>query len=257
MNTEYRINYFKQIKDFYSLIYNTDYNIRPVHISLYMFLLNQNNRNNWVEWFKCPFDLAMAGACINSKNTYYKTLDDLKFFNLIEYKKGINLFKAPKIKILPIKEVSSVLNNDTLTEHVTVPQSEPLSVPQSEPLSVLLNKNIYKLITDNYKIINKNNKEICDFLNNLGLGKKENNTYREFDHLSISIEEFNKLNEEYDKEVIDGVLDSIENYKDNKKYKSLYLTSKQWLKKEPKKIINENGIGRTNQKLMKYGKDKF
>ena len=167
MNIDYRINYFKQIKDFYSLIFNTDYEVRPVHISLYMFLLNQNNRNNWVEWFKCPFDLAMAGACINSKNTYYKTLDDLQFFNLIEYEKGINLFKAPKIKILPIKEVSSVLNNDTLTEQVSVPQSEPLSVPQSEPLSVLLNKNTYKLITYNFETINLKQKEVNLFLESI------------------------------------------------------------------------------------------
>jgi len=59
-------------------------------------------------------------------------------------------------------------------------------------------------------------------------------TYRCFAHLSMSVEQFNKLQVDYTKEQIDSCLDSIENFKNNKKYKSLYLTAKNWLKKEPK-----------------------
>jgi hypothetical protein len=132
-----------------------------------MFLLNQNNRNNWIEWFKCPYDLAMQGACVSSKNTYYKALDDLQSFNLIEYQKGINLYKSPKIKILPLIIDNSVLNIDTLTEQVSVPQSEPQSVPQTEPLCELLNKNTYKLITDNIETINLKQKEVDLFLESI------------------------------------------------------------------------------------------
>lgn len=155
MSTNYRINYFNQIKSFYSFIYNTDFEIRPVHISLYMFLLNQNNRSNWIEWFKCPYDLAMQGACINSKNTYYKCLDDLQSFNLIEYKKGINLYKSPKIKILEFTIPNTGTLTEPLTVQVTVPLCGKLTEPLTEPLTELLNENIYKLITDNYKTINE------------------------------------------------------------------------------------------------------
>lgn len=144
------MNGFEQIKSFYSWVFNNCNKVRPTHISLYLFLLNQNNRAMWVEWFKCPYDLAMQGACIGNKNTYYKCLDELQLYGLIEYKKGINNYKAPLIKLIQLYD------NEPLTEQVSVPQSEPLSVPQSEPLSVLLNKNIYKLITDNYKLINDN-----------------------------------------------------------------------------------------------------
>lgn len=64
----------------------------------------------------------------------------------------------------------------------------------------------------------KNNKEVKE-------------VYRAFKHLSISVDENNKLLETYNQDVIDGILDEIENYKDNKKYNSLYLTANNWLKR--------------------------
>ena len=59
--------------------------------------------------------------------------------------------------------------------------------------------------------------------------------YRNFAHLSMSKDEFKKLESVYPQETIDSVLDAIENFKQNKKYKSLYLTAKNWLKKEQPK----------------------
>jgi hypothetical protein len=139
-----RINGFEQIKAFYSWVFNNPDKVRPTHISLYLFLWNQGNRANWVEWFKCPYDLAMQGACIGNKGTYYKCLDELQSYNLIKYKKGLNNYKAPQIHL--IKLYDSV----PLSEQVTVPLSEP----QTEQLSELLTGNIYKLLTDNYKLVN-------------------------------------------------------------------------------------------------------
>ena len=74
--------------------------------------------------------------------------------------------------------------------------------------------------------------------------------YRSFAHLSISEDEVKKLLEKNTQEQINNVLNDIENYKQNTKYKSLYLTAVKWLQKnEP----TSEGISPEEIKARKYG----
>ncbi len=71
--------------------------------------------------------------------------------------------------------------------------------------------------------------------------------YRSFAHLSISVVEYKKLCDEYGEVSTNDILESIENFKNNTKYKSLYLTAKNWLKKLPKE--NEDKLLAQAKKL--------
>lgn len=109
------------------------------------------------------------------------------------------------------------------------------------------NVNVNVNVNDN---VNGNVNDFCVFKNNISelknektkkekkVAPKKENIYRSFAHLFITFEEVEKLKLDYDISVIDKILDSIENYKSNTKYKSLYLTTKNWLQKEPKKTAN-------------------
>lgn len=75
--------------------------------------------------------------------------------------------------------------------------------------------------------------------------------YRSFAHLSITNADVEKLLDKYTINEIDDVLDSIENFKGNKKYTSLYLTANKWLSKnkksteveEPKELLLARKLG--------------
>lgn len=156
-----RINGFEQIKGFYSWSFsNQDKGVKPQHISLYLFLVNQNNRNNWVEWFKLPYDLAMAGSCISSKKTYYACLDDLVTWKLVKYQKGVNNWKAPLIKLEVLKDTSTVPQSEPQVLQADVPQHIQELIQASIPQPT---HNI-KLLTNNLKPITDNIKQVLEFL---------------------------------------------------------------------------------------------
>jgi predicted small metal-binding protein len=102
-------------------------------------------------------------------------------------------------------------------------------------------------------VITKHNKRlqsITKITDNDNDNDKDINIYRAFAHLSLSVEDFDKLRIEYSADQINNVLDSIENYKQNKSYSSLYLTAKNWLKRDVQKNVTETSDDRLYNNVM-------
>jgi hypothetical protein len=205
---KYRIDGFEQIKAFYCWVFNNPDKVRPTHISLYLFLWNQGNRAHWVEWFKCPYDLAMQGACIGNNGTYYRCLDDLKKFGLIDYQKGVNNFKAPLINLFKLYDSEQL--DVPLSEQLTIQQPEQQHVQQPEQQHVQQPEqqhvqqpeqqhvHIYKLITNNLVQITNNYDKVETFILSLSdTSKPEPKNYKKILLSEIIISDFPQLNEKY------------------------------------------------------------
>lgn len=156
-----------------------------------------DNEKHYIEWIFCISEYYQGNILIP------KTKIVAKYFN--NYKKTMDFIIDSKLKGKEgaiIKAEKQQVNNDTLEGVVEGGFKEPL-----------------QLIINNKTLTNKDKQE----------------TYRSFAHLSISINDFHKLELEYYKKDIDAILDNIQNYSKNKNYKSLYLTAKNWLNDIPKK----------------------
>ena len=198
--------------------------ITPNHTALYFFCIEHCNRLGWKKNFGLPTTMAKEAIGIRSYNTYINTLNDLVAFGFIKMiEKSKNQYSSNIIALSNFNKAVNKALDKAFIKHATK-QSESTSESISS-----IDKQI-------------NNKPI----------KQETSYYREFDHLKISVEDFEKLVElKNTKEEIDFVLDKIENYSKNKDYKNLFLTAKNWLKKE-KSFAKKEIYGTGKQTASKF-----
>ena len=143
---------------------------------------------------------------------------------------------------LSVQQVRTALDKLKSTNEITIKTSSQGTIIE------VVNYSKYQLATN--EVTNKqpiNNQQVTTNKNDKN---NKENIYREFQHLFITEDEVKKLLEKHTITQINNVLNDIENYKQNTKYKSLYLTAVKWLQKnEP----TSEGISPEEIKARKYG----
>ena len=190
------MNGYNLIRDWYNFKFDNPSKVKAIHSDFYCYLIDRWNRLGQKQEFGLPTSVTMESLGIGSYNTYKKTLQDLIDFGFIKL----------------------------VTESKNQHQSKVIALSKNDKASTKA------LDEANTKAIDKATDTITKQEN-----KETNEQYRSFAHLSISINEFHKLELDYYKKDIDSILDNIQNYSKNKTYRSLYLTAKNWLKDIPKK----------------------
>ncbi len=128
---------------------------------------------------------------------------------------------------LSVRQIRTSLSRLKKTNELTIKTSAQGTVIQ------VVKYNYYQL-QSNKVTSNRPTVDPQQTTNNNDNNDKKKIIYRSFAHLTLYENDFLKLKKEYTELQILEVLDSIENFKQNTKYKSLYLTAKNWLKRMPK-----------------------
>lgn len=221
------MNGYELSRNWFDWCFENPEKINPNHSAIFFFAIEHCNRLGWKTKFGFPTQMVMDAIGIKKHQTYIKYFNELcewGFFTLIQ--KSTNQYSANIISLgTAIPKNGKALDKAIITHTAKQTQSNGQSTGQS-------------------------NSTIDKPYNHITI--KPNNIYRKFAHLTLTIEEFEKLNKEYPKEEIDAVIDRVENYKKNTQYRSLYLTAKNWLKKEKSSEQKEKPIaGRQTQEVLK------
>ena len=143
---------------------------------------------------------------------------------------------------LSVQQIRTALNKLKLTNEITIETSSQGTVIE------IVNYKKYQLTTNEITIEQPINNHQTTTNNNVN--KDNKNIYRHFGHLFITESEVKKLLEIYNISQVDNILNDIENYKGNTKYKSLYLTAIKWLQKNQP---TSEGVSPEELKARKHG----
>jgi len=141
---KFRINLYEQLGRFYQVIFSGQHSFRTSHISLYIFLLSENNRTMWSEWFQVNYNIILNSTCIGSSHTYYTALKDLKEWELLDYKPGVNIITPAKFHIIK------------LGKNAGQPMPLPDAVHDEQPaqLTAFLTTELTRILpADTYKLV--------------------------------------------------------------------------------------------------------
>jgi len=224
------MNSYALSRAWFDFCFNNPEKVNTNHAAIYFFAIEHCNRLGWKTKFGFPSQMVMEAIGIKNWRTYSKNLNDLVDFGFIEMiQKSKNQYSSNIISLCTAYVKNTEADTKALDKAITKQDTKHSQSIVS--INKPLNKELLNLITSNETLVKQNLKRwIIEEKN------KRKNSYRSFKHLSISLKEVEKLKEDGNTiEQINEILDSIENYKKNANYTSLYLTAKKWLKLEKEK----------------------
>jgi hypothetical protein len=184
-------------------------------------------------------DLAM----LNDNKTEYKPdIWSRKFASTLEEINQI-IKRLSEIGLIEIKD--NILFISSCEKRLVFVRTGREGGKKSKPINKGISKGISKGI--NKGISNQREREREREINK--------DVYLSFDHLSITVDEYQKLISVYTQQQVNDIFDDIRNYKNNKSYKSLYLTAKKWLKKLPAQTETSEENKINFDILLKYFND--
>ena len=198
--------------------------------------------------FKMAFLIAKTSTMAKDKNSFLIYCDIIHTVDKLDDLQAGKLFKHLLKYVNDLNPVA----DDIVTEIAFEPirQSLKRDLQKYETIRERNSENAKKRwnATASDRIPNHTKNADSDSVSDSVISK---DIYRSFAHLSISNADIEKLLDKYSINEIDEVLDSIENFKGNKKYTSLYLTANKWLSKnkktteveEPKELLLARKLG--------------
>ncbi len=198
--------------------------------------------------FKMAFLIAKTSTMAKDKNSFLIYCDIIHTVDKLDDLQAGKLFKHLLKYVNDLNPVA----DDIVTEIAFEPirQSLKRDLQKYETIRERNSENAKKRwnATASDRIPNHTKNADSDSVSDSVISK---DIYRSFAHLSISNSDVEKLLDKYSINEIDDVLDSIENFKGNKKYTSLYLTANKWLSKnkksteveEPKELLLARKLG--------------
>ena len=167
------MNYIKHINWIFDL-FHKDPNLNPTHISLYMALFREWNKNRFSDQFSVSRSQLMKTAKIGSKSTYHRCISDLDEWNYISYHPSRNPHKGSEVQIANFHtDTVPSEGQDSPKSSGQVGHYNPNSggqvghySPNTVPVTIYKHANIIKQINMSKHANPENDLEVINFFKN-------------------------------------------------------------------------------------------